>query len=158
MNIKFVTHKILLGPKTAGAPSPEHQRLKARLVEWYAGRGVTPLGTSIGEYIPDFLRDDPSQNTLYIGDAKHSANESTSTTSTTDRILGGYFYEFAERVRQGAVTIAGFAIATNDRMAAQEWANALTSAASAHRLARSDDSVLEAQVAQLDAQTWVSFF
>lgn len=124
------------------------------LHQWARGQGHPNMGGDLAGDRPDLLSEDVGQRLLYVGDAKDSQTETIANPETMARITA-YLREFADRVASGKVTSGNFAIATNDEVAAHEWAVALAGAAATLMLVRDDGTSIMFQVDKVDSCTWI---
>jgi len=115
--------------KEAGAPGPEHERLKASLHLWAETKGyVTVYAELPNGARPDVLRTTKDEDYLFVGDAKDAANETPDNEDTLER-LAIYIDEFSSLLGNPSYKGGMIAIATNDAGIAEEWIPALNTLA-----------------------------
>ncbi len=109
--------KFLHGPS-------EHDRLQGELTKWAEYKGYTKKYLEFENGKPDVSRENPKKVSIFIGDAKDSANEDAKNSETWSRIQG-YFQEFTALLSKGRYKGGIFAIATNSDDTASVWAHTL---------------------------------
>jgi len=120
--------------KQAGAPGPEHERLKSDLLTWAMELGfVTAYKRFKNDGIPDVLLENTSFNYLFCGDAKDAKNETCDNAETVQRIRG-YFDEFVSVLGAKGFSGGRLAIATNSETEAKRWVPVLNALAQASNI------------------------
>ena len=140
--------------RQAGAPGPEHQRLRNELAAWAKWKGYTyPYGRLADEVIPDVVKGNDAKTLLFVGDAKDAENETSETGETVARIEK-YFKVFSNLLGQqwkGGI----LALATNDRNEAVSWTSVLNNAASNAGLITGTGDKPNFSVYEYSSNTWI---
>ncbi len=140
--------------RQAGAPGPEHQRLRNELAAWAKKKGYTyPYGRLADEVIPDVVKGNDAKTLLFVGDAKDAENETSETGETVARIEK-YFKVFANllgRQWKGGI----LALATNDRNEAVSWTSVLNNAAANAGIVSGTGDKPNFSVYEYSSNTWI---
>lgn len=131
----------------------EHERIKKILNAWAVLKGYSQK-CKITNLQPDVLRIqvNDEKRYLFIGDAKDSKNETSTTKETTERI-SNYFQRFYSYLQKKSIENGILALATNSELEANNWIPVLNKIASGVGLT---DPAFEKQ--KLDNNTWVIYW
>lgn len=156
------TNALLTAIKMAGAPGDEHERLKMELEEWARGLGYTSPAEFTDGSKPDILLVKPSNNFLFLGDAKDSAHERATRSSTAQRIfkyLKSYARVLVDRTPGEEPTNGGYiAIATNSSEAAEEWQLMLYYMTILAGISSENGEKPQYEIYQQNERTWIIYW
>jgi hypothetical protein len=115
--------------REAGAPGPEHERLKKSLHLWAKEKKYVTMYSELPNGSrPDVLRTTKDKEYLFVGDAKDAANETPDNKDTLVR-LAIYIDEFSSILGNSGYKGGIIAIATNNADIAEQWIPALNTLA-----------------------------
>ena len=137
----------------AGKPGPEHDRLRRELESWAISKGFSKEEPNLPSgKIPDVVRYTLNGESLFIGDAKDSENE-TSDDEKTHSQIKSYFGEFASLVSEDKIEGGIIAIATNSKETASDWKLSLNTT-----LAANFSGSLDFQILEKSKRTWIIYW
>jgi hypothetical protein len=105
----------------------EHERIKNELTQYANSIGYTKKVKFNNGMEPDVLYLNVDGDSLFMGEAKDSANETPSNSKTAERIYG-YIKTFRDCLTAGLIKRGFIAISTNDIAVANDWKTWLNAA------------------------------